>query len=59
MQVKCDIYKERKALDTVNDILNRGGTVELFIGKTGLLVRQVTKKLKYESTQASGDTDKR
>jgi len=47
MQTKCDIKKESRALSTINTIINSGGTVEIFIGKNGLLVREVKKRMVF------------
>lgn len=44
---KYDILKNNKALLALNGILERKNTAEVFIGKYGIVIREISRKTKY------------
>ena len=46
---KCDIFKEKDALYTIQSIINSGRKAEVFMGKNGIVVIEATRILKYET----------
>lgn len=43
-----DIKNDRMAISVLNHVLRSGNTAELYIGKYGLVIREVKRKLKYD-----------
>lgn len=43
-----DINNETEALSAINAILSSGNKAEVFRGKTGIVVLEIKRKLKYE-----------
>ncbi len=46
-QHKCDILKDSKALSVLQEILDHENTAEVFVGKYGLVIREISRKTKY------------
>jgi len=44
---KYDILNNRKALTALQSILERKNTAEVFVGKYGLVIREISRKTKY------------
>lgn len=44
---KYDILKNNKALLALKEILERKNTAEVFIGKYGIVIREISRKTKY------------
>lgn len=44
---KYDILNNRKALTALQSILERKNTAEIFVGKYGLVIREISRKTKY------------
>lgn len=45
-----DIKKDRKAMSVLNHIVTSGHTAEVYIGKYGLVIREIKRKLKYDQS---------
>lgn len=45
---KYDIRHDRKALSVLNHVVTSGNTAEVYIGKYGLVIREIKRKLKYD-----------
>ena len=43
-----DIKDDRMAIHVLNHVLRSGNTAELYIGKYGLVIREIKRKLKYD-----------
>ena len=44
---KYDTLKNNKALLALKEILERKNTAEVFIGKYGIVIREISRKTKY------------
>lgn len=47
---KYDITKDRKAIAILNRVLHSGHTAEVYIGKYGLVIREIRRSLKYDQS---------
>ena len=45
-----DIKKDRKEMSVLNHIVTSGHTAEVYIGKYGLVIREIKRKLKYDQS---------
>ena len=43
-----DIRKDRMAISVLNHVLQSGNTCEVYIGKYGIVIREIKRKLKYD-----------
>ena len=43
-----DIKDDRMAISVLNHVLRSGNTAEVYIGKYGIVIREVKRKLKYD-----------
>lgn len=50
---KCDIYSDKRALHALQSILERKNTAEVYIGRYGLVVREIKRKLIYDQSEHS------
>ena len=46
-EIKCDIVSDSKAITVLQDILDRKNTAEVFVGKYGIVIREISRKTKY------------
>lgn len=46
---KCDILKNEEALHVLQAILDNDSTAEVFVGKFGIVIREIKRKTKYTS----------
>lgn len=46
-EAKCDILCDSKAITVLQEILDRKNTAEVFIGKYGIVIREISRKTKY------------
>ena len=44
---KYSILNNKEALCALQEILNRKNTAEIFVGKYGLVIREISRKTKY------------
>lgn len=44
---KCDILSDSKAITVLQEILDRKNTAEVFVGKYGIVIREISRKTKY------------
>lgn len=45
-----DIRKDRMAISVLNHVLRSGNTCEVYIGKYGIVIREIKRKLKYDQS---------
>lgn len=45
-----DISNDRMAISVLNRVLRSGNTVEIYIGKYGIVIREVKRTLKYDQS---------
>ena len=45
-----DIKDDRMAISVLNHVLRNGNTAEVYIGKYGLVIREVKRTLKYDQS---------
>ena len=48
---KYDISSDKRAIDALNVILRNKSTAEIFIGKYGLVIREIKRNTTYSSLQ--------
>lgn len=48
---KYDISSDKRAIDALNVILRNKSTAEIFIGKYGLVIREIKRNTTYSSQQ--------
>lgn len=46
-----DITQDRKAISILNHVLTTGHTAEVYIGKYGIVIREIRRSLKYDQSQ--------
>ena len=48
---KCDSMLDRKAISILNHILTEGHSAEVFVGKYGVVIREIKRKLVYDQSR--------